>query len=318
METQPSIGPKFLSIDYTDFFSSHSPSERLRDSKMQIPSMQTKYRRRSIEKSRWTTLRNQKLRRVQQKTVIHRQRATERRLESKSQSDSVGPMRTQVYGINRRQNISRRHRRRLVLAEQIPNSSKHVAAIVKRHHLDRSRKWNARFEIQDRKRIATDRHSKRIEKHDIFVLISKLTLGNYDFPWTSLFKVETTQRRRTTREESLADRQCPVDLVDSSISITVARIEKVRESECHVTRKHRIPKPVRFVVMPVSCLEAIKRDVSTQLAQGKRVIKAEKTSTRRVDLVVATNLTWTTRLVVVITTSLQQPAFTSLTSVSYK
>src|SRR2546423_834520 len=41
------------------------PLERLRDAEMQISTMQTKYRWRAVEKnSAWTTLRNQKLRRI--------------------------------------------------------------------------------------------------------------------------------------------------------------------------------------------------------------------------------------------------------------
>ena len=131
--------------------------------------MQTKYRRRAIEQSGWTTLRNQKLRRIQQETVIHRQRATKRRLESKSQPDGVGPMRTQVDRPNRRKNISRRHWRGIVFSKQISNSSKDVTAIVKRHHLYRLRERNARFEIQNRERVAANRHRKRIEKDDIVV-----------------------------------------------------------------------------------------------------------------------------------------------------
>ena len=68
---------------------------------MQVSTMQTKDRRRSI-KAIWTTLRNQKLRRVQQKPIIDRKRAAERRLHPETKPHRVRPMRAQVCGIDRR------------------------------------------------------------------------------------------------------------------------------------------------------------------------------------------------------------------------
>src|SRR5215211_6847388 len=103
---------------------------------MQVSTMQTKYRRRAVKKnSTRPTLRNQKLRRVQQETVIYCQRAPKRSLETESQSDSVGPVRAQVCCINGREKIARRHWRGIILTKQIANPAENVATIVKRNCL---------------------------------------------------------------------------------------------------------------------------------------------------------------------------------------
>src|SRR5205085_8650256 len=60
-------------------------SERLRDAEMQIAAMQPKHRRCSVKRdSIRPTLRNQKLRRVQQEPVVNCQRAAERSLQTKA------------------------------------------------------------------------------------------------------------------------------------------------------------------------------------------------------------------------------------------
>src|SRR6185369_13273869 len=114
-------------------------------------------------------------------------------------------MRAQICLIYRGDKISGRHRRRIFLAKQIADTPEYVAAIVKRHNLHRPRDRNSCLEIQHRKRIATHRHSKRIQKHDVLFAVSKSTFRNHDLTWSSLFKTKSTQCRRTAREETLAD-----------------------------------------------------------------------------------------------------------------
>src|ERR1044072_1447225 len=145
-------------------------SERLRNPKLQIPLVKTEPRRRSIKRNpAWPTLRNQKLRRLQQPAVINRQRAAKRRLHTKTQTDGVGPMRAQVRGVDRRDDVTRRYRRLIVLTKQIANAPENVATVVKRHDLQRPRHRHARFEVHNRKRIATDRHREWVKKHYVLL-----------------------------------------------------------------------------------------------------------------------------------------------------
>ena len=101
--------------------------------------MQTKDGGRAIKQKPRTTLGYQKLRWVQQKTVIHREGASKRSLEPESQSHRVGPMRSQIRFIDRRDKIARRHGCRIFLAKQLANAPEHIAAIVKRNNLHRPR-----------------------------------------------------------------------------------------------------------------------------------------------------------------------------------
>src|SRR5215212_11449064 len=70
--------------------------------------------------------------------------------------------------------------------------------------------------------------------------------------------------------------------------------------------------------MPVGRLKAIERDISAELAQSHRVVKTEKATARRVNLVVATNLTRRTGRLIVVLIPSQQSAFASLASISHK
>src|SRR6201988_3624282 len=203
--------------------------------------MQTKDRRGTIKQnSARTALRYQKLRRVQQKTVINCQRAAERCLHPESQTHSIGPMRPQICLIDRRQKISGRHERRVFLAEQIADSPEHVAPVVKRHHLHRPCERNSCFEIYHCERIPTKRDGKRIQKHDVLLRISKRPLRYYYLARTSFFKTESAQCRRTTGEETLADRQRTIDLINGSIAIAVAWIKKICEAQGHVSGQHGV------------------------------------------------------------------------------
>src|SRR5678815_3077998 len=100
---------------------------------------------------------------------------------------------TQIRLIDGRENISRRNRRRIFFPKEIANAAENVAAVVKRHNLHGPRERNARFEIQNRERITTHRYRERIQENYVVVLISKLTFGNHDLAWTSLFERETAQ-----------------------------------------------------------------------------------------------------------------------------
>src|SRR5215212_2803238 len=70
--------------------------------------------------------------------------------------------------------------------------------------------------------------------------------------------------------------------------------------------------------MPVGRLKAIERDISAELAQSQRVVKTEKATARRVNLVVATNLTRRTGGLIVVLIPSQQSAFASLAGISHK
>src|SRR6185503_16489873 len=111
------------------------PLKGLRNPKMQIAARQSEDCRRTIKNTCRTTLRNQKLRRVQQNSVIDSKRATKRSLQPETQANRVGPVRAQISLIDRRENVTRRNRRRIFLAKQVANPAKHVTAIVKRHDL---------------------------------------------------------------------------------------------------------------------------------------------------------------------------------------
>src|SRR6185503_17029396 len=137
--------------------------------------------------------------------------------------------------------------------------------------------------------------------------------------WTSFFEIEPAQGRRSTGEKSFTNRQRAIDLVDRSIAVTIARIEQVCETKRHVPRQHRVPQRLDFVVVAIRRLKTVIRNVSAKLAQRERIIQVEKTSARRINLIVTTHLTWPTRLqVVIVTASSQQSALASLARVSYK
>src|SRR5215210_288155 len=146
-------------------------------------------------------------------------------------------MRAQVYCVDCGNDIARRYGRLIVLAKQITNPAK---------------------------RIAADWHSKRIEKHNILFLVSKRTEWNHHFTRPSLFETKPAQRSRTAREESLTNRQCEIDLINRSILVTIARIKQVRKTKRHVAGQYRVSQRRYLVVMPVGRLKAIERDISAE------------------------------------------------------
>src|SRR5262249_26666878 len=138
--------------------------------------------------------------------VIHRQRASKRSFQPESEAHGIGPMRPEVCFIYRCQKISRWNGSRIFLAKHFTNAPEHIAAIVKRDNLHRSRERYSCFKIHYCQCITTHRNSKRIQKHDFLIRIPKRTQRNNDLTWSSLFKTKPAQRRRTAGEETLADR----------------------------------------------------------------------------------------------------------------
>src|SRR5919206_3531429 len=74
--------------------------ERLGNPEMQVSARQPEDCRCAVEIHTVSTLRNQKLRRIQQHAVIDRERAAKRSLQTEPQTNRVGPMRTQVCPVN--------------------------------------------------------------------------------------------------------------------------------------------------------------------------------------------------------------------------
>ena len=105
-------------------------------------------------------LRNQKVRRIHQPTVVNRQSPTERRLEAKTQADGVTPAHSQILRVHIFDEISRwRDRFRM---HDVADAPKDIAAIVERHDLDVRRDGYPRFQVQDDHRIAANRHGEWI------------------------------------------------------------------------------------------------------------------------------------------------------------
>src|SRR6185503_2420802 len=251
--------------------------------------MQPEYSGRTVEPA-WSTLRNQELRRVQQKTIIDRQSTADRRLPAKPETNGMGPFRLQVLGLDKSENVAGRNRSWIALPKQIANAPKDVAAVIKRHHLSGPREGNSRFQIDDRKCVSANRNGKRVQRNQVPFSIAKQSQRNHSFTWSCFLEIKAAQRRRTAGEETFADRQGEIDLVDGPILIAISRVEDVRESKRHVSGKHRVAKRAHFVVVPVSGLKTIERDVAAKLPQRDRVVNAEKTTARGIDLVVTTNL----------------------------
>src|SRR5262249_57412160 len=98
---------------------------------MYMAVIQSKYRWSSVkEYAARSTLRNQKLRRIQQPTVIYRERTTEWRLESKTKSNRVRPSCAQIMGIDYSLDIVRWNWRLIWLTKKISDSSVNVATVI--------------------------------------------------------------------------------------------------------------------------------------------------------------------------------------------
>src|SRR5581483_5383190 len=172
------------------FFS--SPLECLRKPELYLSLMQSVNRRR---RGRVEVLRNQKLRRIQQISVIHCQRTAERRFESEAKSDRVTPPHPQILRIQIGNKVTRRRDR--LRMENIAHAAKHVAAVVERHDLNVRRNGHARFQIHHDHSVATDRHREWIHADDVSVWFAKYSDRNDDLTRPCFFVSKAAQRRRT-------------------------------------------------------------------------------------------------------------------------
>src|SRR5436190_21311574 len=122
----------FCNFQFALLFLSTIKLERLRKPELYLPLMQPVDcggRMRRIQE-----LRNQELRRVQQKAVINRQRAAEWCLEAKPQAHRVTPAHPQVLRVDVFHEISRR-RRRLGMKD-VADGAEDVAAVIERNYLN--------------------------------------------------------------------------------------------------------------------------------------------------------------------------------------
>src|SRR6185295_4869212 len=132
-------------------------------------------RRRSVKQhATRSALRDQKLRWIQQESVIDRECATKWRLNPEAQANRVSPMCAQVVLIDRRKNVARRNGSRIRFAEKIANSSEHIATVIERNCLKRSGQRHARFEVENCQRISANWNCKGVQPHNVIVRISKI------------------------------------------------------------------------------------------------------------------------------------------------
>ena len=68
-----------------------SSLERLRKPEVHLRPIEAKDRRRAVKSSHRSSLRNQKLRRIQKEAIINRERTAHGRLNSEAKADSVAP-----------------------------------------------------------------------------------------------------------------------------------------------------------------------------------------------------------------------------------
>src|SRR6266704_5523334 len=88
---------------------------------------------------------NQKLRRIQKESVINRQRATQRSLDTKAETDRVTPTHPEILGVQVFHEISRG--RNWSRMKDVADAAEHVAAVVKRNGLQIGRDRYPRFQI---------------------------------------------------------------------------------------------------------------------------------------------------------------------------
>src|SRR6266436_5464999 len=136
---------------------------------------------------------------IQQIAVINRNATSKRSLHAEPNSNCVCPTRSQI-GIDST----------ILPPKEFAHTSKYIAAIVKRCHLQQSREIHSRFQINNRQCISTDRNRKRVKANKIPVLITEQakllktgrevdssTVRNHEAR-TGLLIAKSTKRRRTT------------------------------------------------------------------------------------------------------------------------
>src|SRR5215470_6382636 len=160
----------------------------------------------------------------------------------------------------------------------VADASEDVAPIIKRDQEPTPRQRVAKFEIEDRQRVAADRHERRQ-----LVRIARFE----DALRAGLFESEPAQRRRAAGEESLADRQSSLRLADYSVVVAVDDSEELAQTEPRRNGDDRAAEAFRRVISLVIGEEFIKRFVAAEFARGKPIIGAVETPARRRERVVA-------------------------------
>ena len=112
-----------------------------------------------------------------------------------------------------------------MLMKQIADAPENVTAIVKMNRLQRSGNWYARFQIDNRERVATYRNGKGIEKHLLLVLIEERALRENYLTWAGFLKTKSAQGCRTAGKKSFANRQRQINFVYGAIAVAIARVE---------------------------------------------------------------------------------------------
>src|ERR1700682_5734179 len=108
-----------------------------------------------------------------------------------------------------------------MLVKQIADAPENVAAIVKRNRLQCSCNWYARFQIDNRERVAAYRNGKGIEKHLLLILVEEWALRENYLPRTGFLKTKSAQRCRTAGKESFADGQRQIDFIYTTIAVAI-------------------------------------------------------------------------------------------------
>ena len=134
-----------------------------------------------------------------------------------------------------------------MLMKQIADAPEDIAAIVKRNRLQRSCNWYARFQIDNRERVATNRNRKGIEKHLLLLLIEEWALRKNYLARAGFLKTESPQRCRTAGKKSFTDRQCQVDFTDTRNTVTIAWIKKICETQRPICSKDSPAKRVLWL-----------------------------------------------------------------------
>src|SRR6266852_2446664 len=145
-----------------------------------------------------------------------------------------------------------------MLMKQIADAPENVAAIVKRNRLQRSCNWYARFQIDNRERVATYRNGKRIQKHRLLLLVDERTLWDDHLARAGLLKAKSAQCRRTPGKQSFTNRQRQINFIYLTIAVALARVEQIGEAECCVAGEYSSAKSFALVISAISSLQAAK------------------------------------------------------------
>src|SRR5713101_2697596 len=205
-----------------------------------------------------------------------------------------------------------------MLMKQIADAPENVAAIVKRNRLQRSCNWYARFQIDNRERVATNRNGKGIEKHLLLLLIEEWALRKNYLARAGFLKTKSPQRCRTAGKKSFTDRKRQINLIYATIAVAIARIEKICQAECCVASEDCSAKCVDLVISAISSLQAAKGSIATQLSQCNSVINVEETAAGCVQLIVAADFAGSARFLIGIADGPQQAPLASFARVAHK